>query len=78
MIKEQAKIRQLIRPSSVQVKDLVHVWEIRILDNSLICGALTGLTIAHSAHHATLMMMVDISKPEKLWNSLEDCISAFR
>ncbi|XP_012253953.2 cytoplasmic dynein 2 light intermediate chain 1 [Athalia rosae] len=60
------------------VKDIVHVWEVGPLTSSLLSAAMTGSALTHSPHHTTLLMMLDLSKPEVLWTSLEECLTIAR
>ncbi|CAB0045333.1 unnamed protein product [Trichogramma brassicae] len=58
------------------VKDIVHVWEIGHLTPSLVSAAMKGCCLSHSPHHTTVLLVLDLGKPETLWNSLEDCLEA--
>ncbi|XP_046587099.1 cytoplasmic dynein 2 light intermediate chain 1 isoform X1 [Neodiprion lecontei] len=60
------------------VKDVVHVWEVGPLTSSLLSAAMTGSALTHSPHHTTLLMMLDLSKPEELWATLEECLTIAR
>ncbi|XP_033216457.1 cytoplasmic dynein 2 light intermediate chain 1 isoform X2 [Belonocnema kinseyi] len=60
------------------VKDVVHVWEVGHLSSSLISAAMTGSALTHSPHHVTIMIMLDLSKPEAIWSSLEESLSVIR
>ncbi|XP_035724834.1 cytoplasmic dynein 2 light intermediate chain 1-like isoform X1 [Vespa mandarinia] len=60
------------------VKNIVHVWEIGYVSSSLISAAMSGSALTHSPHHTTLLMMLDLSKPEVLWITFEDILSAVR
>lgn len=61
-----------------QVKNIVHVWEIGYVASSLISAAMIGSTLTHSAHHTTLLIMLDLSRPELLWITFEEILSAVR
>ncbi|KAK2583102.1 hypothetical protein KPH14_009129 [Odynerus spinipes] len=60
------------------VKSIVHVWEIGYVASSLVSAAMSGSALTHSPHHATLLMMLDLSKPEILWSTFEEIVSATR
>ncbi|XP_015189051.1 PREDICTED: cytoplasmic dynein 2 light intermediate chain 1 isoform X1 [Polistes dominula] len=60
------------------VKNIVHVWEIGYVASSLISTAISGSALTHSPHHTTLLMMLDLSKPELLWITFEEILSAVR
>lgn len=61
-----------------QVKDIVHVWEVGPLTSSLLSAAMTGSALTHSPHHTTLLMMLNLTKPEVLWTTLEECLTVAR
>jgi hypothetical protein len=56
----------------------VHVWEIAFLDTYVIRSTLSGCFLSHLPHHTTIMIMLDLSKPEILWNYLEECLAMLR
>ncbi|XP_014221235.1 cytoplasmic dynein 2 light intermediate chain 1 [Trichogramma pretiosum] len=60
------------------VKDIVHVWEIGHLTPSLVSAAMKGCCLSHSPHHTTVLLVLDLGKPETLWNTLEDCLEALQ
>ncbi|EZA52630.1 Cytoplasmic dynein 2 light intermediate chain [Ooceraea biroi] len=60
------------------VKNIVHVYEVGHLASSLVSVAMTGSTLTHSPHHTALLMMLDLSRPEELWASFEEIMSAIR
>ncbi|XP_051154726.1 cytoplasmic dynein 2 light intermediate chain 1 isoform X2 [Leptopilina boulardi] len=60
------------------IKDVIHVWEVGHLSSSLISAAMIGSTLIHSPHHVTIMIMLDLSKPEMIWSSLEESLSVVR
>ncbi|XP_014216248.1 cytoplasmic dynein 2 light intermediate chain 1 [Copidosoma floridanum] len=60
------------------IKDVVHVWEIGHLTSSLVATAMSGSALSHSPYHTTILIVLDLSKPEILWNSLEECLDALR
>ncbi|XP_023287859.1 cytoplasmic dynein 2 light intermediate chain 1 [Orussus abietinus] len=60
------------------IKDVVHVWEIGHLSSSLVAAAMTGSALVHSPHHVTLLVMLDLGKPEILWSTLEECLMVIR
>lgn len=64
--------------SSVQIKNIVHVWEVGHLTSSLVSAAMTGSSLTHSPHHLTILMMLDLSQPEILWCSFEEALSVIR
>ena len=39
---------------------------------------MTGSALTHSPHHVTIMIMLDLSKPEVLWSSFEESLSVVR
>lgn len=60
------------------MKNVAHVWEVGHLTSSLVSVAMTGATLTHSVHHIVLLMMLDLSRPEELWASFEESLSAIR
>lgn len=46
--------------------------------SSLIASAMTGSALCHSPNHLTILLMVDLSKPDTLWNILEESLSALK
>lgn len=60
------------------MKNIVHVWEIGYVASSLISAAMSGSTLTHSPHHTTLLIMLDLSKPELLWITFEEILSTVR
>nr|XP_050867107.1 cytoplasmic dynein 2 light intermediate chain 1 isoform X1 [Vespula vulgaris] len=60
------------------VKNIVHVWEIGYVASSLISAAMSGSALTHSPHHTALLIMLDLSKPEVLWITFEEILSAVR
>lgn len=60
------------------VKDVVHVWEVGHLSSSLISSSMIGSTLTHSPHHVIIMIMLDLSKPEIIWSTLEESLSVVR
>lgn len=37
-----------------------------------------GSTLTHSPHHVIIMIMLDLSKPEIIWSTLEESLSVVR
>lgn len=62
----------------MQVKNIVHVWEVGHLTSSLVSVAMTGSTLTHSPYHTVLLIMLDLSRPEELWTSFEETLSVLR
>lgn len=62
----------------VQIKNIVHVWEVGHLTSSLVSATMTGASLTHSPHHLTILMMLDLSQPEILWSSFEEALSVIR
>ncbi|KAG7204996.1 hypothetical protein KM043_005381 [Ampulex compressa] len=60
------------------VKNIAHIWEVGHLASSLVESAMMGASLTHSPHHTTLLVMIDLSRPEKLWSSLEETLSVIR
>ncbi|XP_058809481.1 cytoplasmic dynein 2 light intermediate chain 1 [Phymastichus coffea] len=60
------------------VKDVVHVWEIGQPDEGLIASALTGCNLSHAPHHITVVIVLDLGKPEVMWRCFEECHLALR
>ncbi|KAJ8669830.1 hypothetical protein QAD02_001089 [Eretmocerus hayati] len=60
------------------IKDVVHVWEVGHLSSSLISSAMTGCCLGHSPHHTTILIMLDLSKPQMIWNTLDECLQSLR
>ncbi|XP_034938573.1 cytoplasmic dynein 2 light intermediate chain 1 [Chelonus insularis] len=64
------------KTSKQMTKDLIHVWEIGHLAPSLISAALAGAFSIHPMELTTLIIMINLSTPEKLWYTLEECLTA--
>ncbi|XP_063982762.1 cytoplasmic dynein 2 light intermediate chain 1 isoform X1 [Diachasmimorpha longicaudata] len=60
------------------MRDVVHIWEVGHLASSLISAAMTGASVTHSAHHTTLMVILDLTLPDVLWSTLEESLAAAR
>lgn len=54
-----------------QIKDIVHVWEVGQLEETLVTSAIKGSSLTHSPRHITVVIMLDLSKPETLWYTLD-------
>lgn len=58
------------------VKDIVHVWEIGQISPSLISATLKGCSLTHSYQNVTIIILLNLSLPEIMWNTLEECLNA--
>lgn len=61
-----------------QTKNYIHFWEIGNLTPSLIAAAISGALSLHSAEQILLIIMIDLSKPETLWSTLERSLTTIR
>ncbi|KAK0157734.1 hypothetical protein PV328_011435 [Microctonus aethiopoides] len=59
-------------------KNYIHFWEIGNLTPSLIAAAISGALSLHSAEQILLIIMIDLSKPETLWSTLERSLTTIR
>lgn len=62
----------------MQIKNIVHVWEVGHLTSSLVSAAMTGSSLTHSPHHVTVLIILDLSQPDILWTTFEEALSVIR
>ena len=58
------------------VKDVCHLWELG--GGTMYTNLVETPLVAHQLPHTAMVIVIDLSKPEKIWNTLNTLISSVK